>query len=544
VVCVVGATVVQLTLVVAQAEPADSSEPQQAIAQHLAVGKQLLEQGQPEAAQEAFRAILQIDATHPDALRLMTTAQREIDARRLRAERTQQRLKDRAQRLAVALAREKQRLRAQQERDAKQQIAQAREQQLKYLYNRGQRLYEEGAYQDAIDTLQQMVLLDPGHPLVHAAQRLISRAETNVSASRARARAQASPQPVAVPELEQQLAAKRIEIDTLLKYAKLAQKDRNYDLVIDLSQQILAAHPQHRGAQEFLEHAQLAKLDAEQERLEHLVERDERQMVNDVVKAQLVPETTAVRMTPPAGAPARRAAMSAKLQQPISLEFDDVPLSDVLEFIADAANVSIIPSPQLNLKERRASLKMVQLPLEMAIKYLAKNQGLAFRVEEDVILLATTEEFENEPLQTRVFYLHSGIGPFALETTALASNPLLAMESLTSLIEQAVPQPPDAKLVFDERSGALIASNTTENLALIERLLAQLDVTPLQVLIEARFIELSMTDLEHLGLETVLTSDTALTKKTVQLVVQGRNDFLMPKVDVAQEVYTKILERL
>ncbi|MDP3723994.1 MAG: DUF3568 family protein [Candidatus Omnitrophota bacterium] len=35
-----------------------------------------------------------------------------------------------------------------------------------------------------------------------------------------------------------------------------------------------------------------------------------------------------------------------------------------------------------------------------------------------------------------------------------------------------------------------------------------------------------------------------LTKKTVQLVVQGRNDFLMPKVDVAQEVYTKILERL
>lgn len=35
-----------------------------------------------------------------------------------------------------------------------------------------------------------------------------------------------------------------------------------------------------------------------------------------------------------------------------------------------------------------------------------------------------------------------------------------------------------------------------------------------------------------------------LTKRTVQLIVKGRNDFLMPKVDVAQEVYTKILERL
>ena len=34
-----------------------------------------------------------------------------------------------------------------------------------------------------------------------------------------------------------------------------------------------------------------------------------------------------------------------------------------------------------------------------------------------------------------------------------------------------------------------------------------------------------------------------LTKKSVQLIVKGRNNFLMPKVDVAQEVYTKIIER-
>ena len=33
-----------------------------------------------------------------------------------------------------------------------------------------------------------------------------------------------------------------------------------------------------------------------------------------------------------------------------------------------------------------------------------------------------------------------------------------------------------------------------------------------------------------------------LTKRTVQLVVRGRNNWGMPKVDVAQEVYTKIIE--
>ncbi|HLD77657.1 MAG TPA: secretin N-terminal domain-containing protein, partial [archaeon] len=356
---------------------------------------------------------------------------------------------------------------------------------LKYLYTRGQRLYEDAAYPEAISTLQQMGLLDPSHPLVHAAQRLINRAETKLAEANALARMRGSVQPGGVPELEQQLTAKRIEIETLLKHARLALKDRNYDLVMQLSQHVLVSDPQHRGAQELLEHAQLAKLDGEQERLEHLVERDEHEMVNAVVKAQILPEMTSVRMSPSL-LPAPKEAMSARLRQPISLEFEEVPLRDVLEFIADAASISIIPSPKLDLKERRASLKISELPLEMAIKYLAKSQSLAYRVEEDVILLATQEEFENEPLQTRIFYLHSGIGPFALETAALTSNPLLAMESLTSLIEQSVPQPSDSKLVFDERSGALIVTNTAENLALVERLLSQLDVTPIQDLIEAR----------------------------------------------------------
>lgn len=504
-----------MTVAAVPAAQADRGDPQQVIAQQLAIGKQLLEQGHPEDAQEQFRSILQLDATHPEALRLMTKAQRQIDAARLRTERARSRLREQAQRLAVEVAREKARAKTQQASEAKQQVAQAREQQLKYLYNRGLRLYDDQAYQDAISTLQQMVLMDPDHPLVHAAHRLISRAETKLAEARARARMQLSPQPgTGVPELKQQLAAKRIEIDTLLKYAKLALKDRNYDLVMQLTQQVLASDPQHQGAQELLEHTQLAKLDAEQQRLEHLVERDEREMVNDVVKAQLLPESNAVRMSPRPAATAAKDAMSARLRQPISLEFEEVPLRDVLEFIADAANVSIIPSPQLDLKERLASLKISELPLEQAIKYLAKSQSLAYRVEDDAILLATPEEFENEPLQTRIFYLRSGIGPFALETAALASNPLLGMESLKSLIEQSVPQPSDSKFVFDERSGALIVTNTAGNLGLVERLLGQLDVTPIQVLIEARFIELSLTGLEHAGLEAVLTGDAALTKKT------------------------------
>jgi type II secretory pathway component GspD/PulD (secretin) len=116
-------------------------------------------------------------------------------------------------------------------------------------------------------------------------------------------------------------------------------------------------------------------------------------------------------------------------------------------------------------------------------------------------------------MQTRVFFLDSGLSPFALETAALQPNPVMPMDSIAKLIQDSVPQPANSKFILDERTGSLIATNTAENLALIERLLGDLDVTPVQVLIEARFIELVMTDLSHLGLEAILTGNAALTKK-------------------------------
>ncbi len=495
--------------------PSTHVDPQKQIAQHLALGTALLEQGDYTTAQLEFRAILELDATHSDALRLMTKAQQRFEAKQTKDLRAKTHLREQAQELAVKFAREKAKAVAQQQTEARGQVARAREQQLKFLYNKGLGLYRQGQLQGAIDLFQQMVLLDPTHPLVREAQRLIVRAETKQAEVRARAGVRLSPnqRTAAVSDLEQQLTTKRIEIDTVLKYAKVSIKERNHDMAIELLQRVLVQDPEHRQAQQLLHEEQLAKLKDEQQRVARQVEQDEQVMVNDVIKAQqLPPQLAPVSLTPPSMTTALPPAMVAKLREPITLDFTDVALNDVLEFIGDAANVSIIPSPQLDLKTRRVSLKVTKLPLELALKYLAKNQSLAYRVEQDAILLATEEEFSNEPMETRVFFLRNGLGPFALETAAIQANPALAMESVRDLIEHAVPQVPDSKIVVDERTGALVVTNTREHLALVEQLLTQLDVTPLQVLIEARFIELTMTDLDQFAVESVLTGDYSLNR--------------------------------
>lgn len=454
----------------------------------------------------------------PTARRFLDLAKERIEAeRRAKTARELDQQRQAAQRLAIQVSREKLKREALHQRDTQRQLQLARERRLKSLYQRALALYQAGDYEEAAETLQQMVVLDPRHPLVKAADRLIAKAELKrfEDQVRASARLPVKSRGAIVPELEQLLTQKRMELETVLKYAKSEIQSRNYDAAEKLLTAILVQDPSQRQAQQLLEQVKLAKLADERGHLTHDVEHGEQSMLNDVLKAQVLPPEIREALAAGPGRAKPLNTVSAKLQQPVSFEFTDVPLGDVVDFISDAANVSIIPSPQLDLKSRRVSLKINQLPLEQAIKYLTKSLSLSYRLEPDAIVIATPEEFSNEPLQTRVFFLHNGLGPFALTTSAVEPNPVLAMESIKKLMERSIPDVAGSRLVIDERTGALIVTNTAEHLELVERLLGQLDVTPTQVLIEARFIELTATDLEHVGLESVLNGDVAFNKKGV-----------------------------
>ncbi|MBI1991720.1 MAG: hypothetical protein HYS71_00570, partial [Candidatus Omnitrophica bacterium] len=463
-------------LSVAGACAAAASEPSAGAGQDVGANPQ------PQTREEAKSPLTPMAQQYLEAAKARLEAERAAQAQRERA-----RQREQAQQLAIQISREKLKQQAAQEREAQRQVRLARERQLKTLYQKALSRYQQGAYQDAAVTLQQMVVLDPTHPLVKAADRLIARSELKHFEQRLRASAKLPPQAggANVPGLEQLLTQKRMELETVLKYAKSELQAERYDAAEKLLTAILVQDPSQRQAQQLLEQVQLARLNEERVRLTRSVERDEAAMVNEVMRAQLLPDGTrqgsaaaAQRLTQ-----APRELLSAALTQPVSFRFRDVPLSDVIEFISDAANLSIIPSPRLDLTARRVSLTVNDLPLEQAVKYLARSLSLAYRVEPDAILIAAPEEFSSEPLETRVFFLRNGLGPFALATSAVEPNPALAMESIRHLIEQTIPQVSGGKLVMDERSGALIVTNTTQNLALVERLLSQLDVTPTQVLI-------------------------------------------------------------
>ena len=96
------------------------------------------------------------------------------------------------------------------------------------------------------------------------------------------------------------------------------------------------------------------------------------------------------------------------------------------------------------------------------------------------------------------------MGTSSLESPSAGTTP----EMLKSFFQElGVNFDGNARIAYLSSIGKLRVTNTPENLALLESLLEELNVTPYQIEVEARFVEVSQEDLNSLGFEWQLNSD-------------------------------------
>ena len=209
-----------------------------------------------------------------------------------------------------------------------------------------------------------------------------------------------------------------------------------------------------------------------------------------------------------------------RLIQPITANFQEVDFASAMHFLSEHSGINIIISEKAKTLGRPVTVHLVEMPLNRVLDYLLKGQGLVSRLDEETIWVATRDEIEAEPMETRVFFLNQGPGLFAnfapladtRESVALQATAITDMKTIKNILDEVIPQVKESSMLFDERSGALIVTHVPYYLQQIEMLLAQLDVTPVQVLIEARFIEVTLTDAKEWGIDAQLTGNAALTK--------------------------------
>ncbi len=84
------------------------------------------------------------------------------------------------------------------------------------------------------------------------------------------------------------------------------------------------------------------------------------------------------------------------LEASITVDFRDVNLDYVIDFLSEATGVNIILGSGVKPEEKKVTIKVRDMTLESLLKYILRNQGLAYRIEKNAVWVDTFDAMEEE----------------------------------------------------------------------------------------------------------------------------------------------------
>lgn len=220
--------------------------------------------------------------------------------------------------------------------------------------------------------------------------------------------------------------------------------------------------------------------------------------------------------------------MQKALQQPVSLTLENADVNAIIAEIKKSTNINYIADSEI-VSTKKITARFENTPLIEMLEYFDKNLDISFSVYSNLVWITQKEPpaVGVPPMKTRVYRLRKGLvgselgksaqgaslfkGPEERGSGSSTSNQQQEQKpgtepkvGLLEAIERFVPQPEGADFIFNDKVHALVVKNTLDNLALVEELVAAMDLRPVQVLIEARFVTTAVTDLRELGIEWLI----------------------------------------
>jgi len=183
-------------------------------------------------------------------------------------------------------------------------------------------------------------------------------------------------------------------------------------------------------------------------------------------------------------------------------------------------------TPDIGVDVPSVTLNLRRISLLDAIRYITEVTNLKFRLEKNVVMIVPAN-MASGPLITRMYPVQPTFADQlrVAQEREVEEDPFgvrqMGTEQVTHELEDAskffrkmgVPFPVNASATYNPAVSKLIVVNTAENLAIFEDILAQMNLVPNQVEIEARFVEIAQEDLDELGFEWLLTDNWEVAQK-------------------------------
>ncbi|MDP2808610.1 MAG: type IV pilus secretin PilQ [Rhodocyclaceae bacterium] len=180
----------------------------------------------------------------------------------------------------------------------------------------------------------------------------------------------------------------------------------------------------------------------------------------------------------------------------VSLNFQNIPLRELLHVFADITNFNIVISDTVM---GNVSLRLNEVPWDQALEIVLQQKGLAMRKNGNVIWIAPQDELAaKEKLELESKQQISELEPIRTESFQLNYQKAEALQKLLTDKDQRVLSKRGSAAI-DERTNKVFVSDTPTRLDDVRRLIAEIDIPARQVMIEARIVEAENTFSKALG---------------------------------------------
>ena len=189
--------------------------------------------------------------------------------------------------------------------------------------------------------------------------------------------------------------------------------------------------------------------------------------------------------------------------KPISLDFQDVPVRQVLQIIAQVNDFNLVTTDSV---QGAVTLNLKNVPWDQALDMILKIRGLDKRIEGNILLIAPQSELNAQ--ETAALQAQQQVEQLVpLENHNIAINYAKATE-LANLLRSANGGLLSARgsVAVDERTNTLLVRDTHSSVKAIKRLLDTLDVPVKQVRIESRMVTVRDNLDKQLGVQWGLTA--------------------------------------
>ena len=193
--------------------------------------------------------------------------------------------------------------------------------------------------------------------------------------------------------------------------------------------------------------------------------------------APAAPETT----TPETAEAVTVESQSVEITAPgnVTVDFKEADIQNVLRILAFKSGVNIVAGKDVT---GVVTIRLVDVPWEKALDVILKTYGYAYDRQENIIRVSTLQNLKNEELSTEVFTLnYSRAGEVE--------------KSVKDMLSER------GRVRSDNRSNTLIVTDMPTTVQSIRNVIQRLDSSTPQVLIEAKVVELTLSDQDRLGID-------------------------------------------